>query len=30
MDEKELELIYPGSYGIIGNDEVLTVKEGLY
>jgi hypothetical protein len=31
MDENDLVILYPGSYGdIIPNDENLTIKEGLY
>lgn len=29
MNEKELAELYPESYGIIGNDEELTIKEEI-
>ena len=30
MDEKELSILFPDSYGIeLGNDEKLTIKEKI-
>lgn len=29
MDEQDLKELYPSSYDVKGNDEVLTIKEGL-
>jgi len=29
MDENELKELYPESYNVKGNDEILTIKESL-
>lgn len=29
MDENELKELYPESYNVKANDEILTIKEGL-